>query len=345
VSDQTIPTDQSAIPTDIGEAVSLRKLLGKVAGGEGSILQDDNAVPTGFQPLDTVIGGGFRPGELVLLGGMPGVGKTILGLQWARAMALGGAPVVYACYEHDGADLLGRIVASEAGELEGTGDVKNEELRRRLRDAALTGGRGMKELLADPQVRVPVQRRLETYADNLNLVAASGRHTGLGELEELIDTHIAGRGVMVVDYLQKVALKRDVENESEKVTIITERLKELALRYQVPIINVVAAEKEGLKSPRLRLHHLRGSSALMYEADIALLMNDKFSVVAKAHRAYDPLTAAKFRNWVVFSIEKNRAGANGIDLEFEKDFAHFRFNPIGGVVSERLYSELDGDSE
>jgi hypothetical protein len=46
----------------------------------------------------------------------------------------------------------------------------------------------------------------------------------------------------------------------------------------------------------------------------------------------------------VFSIEKNRGGPNLIDLEFRKDFAHFRFEPDGGVVAEKLVSErIDED--
>src|SRR3954464_10867789 len=37
--------------------------------------------PTGFHPLDTYLGGGLRAGELTLLGGPQGLGKTSLLLQ------------------------------------------------------------------------------------------------------------------------------------------------------------------------------------------------------------------------------------------------------------------------
>ena len=45
---------------------------------------------TGFQPLDDVLSGGIRAQDLVLLGGRPGVGKTVASLQWARWMAMQG---------------------------------------------------------------------------------------------------------------------------------------------------------------------------------------------------------------------------------------------------------------
>src|SRR5437762_14179857 len=46
-------------------------------------------IPTGFDPLDAAIGGGLQRGELVLLGGAQGIGKTITALQMARNMVKG----------------------------------------------------------------------------------------------------------------------------------------------------------------------------------------------------------------------------------------------------------------
>ena len=44
-------------------------------------------VPTGMQELDRVLGGGFVPGSVVLIGGDPGAGKSTLLLQVAAAIA------------------------------------------------------------------------------------------------------------------------------------------------------------------------------------------------------------------------------------------------------------------
>ena len=53
-------------------------------------------VPTGFDQIDRIIGGGLRRTELVLLGGPQGIGKTITALQMARNLAINEA--TYAFY-------------------------------------------------------------------------------------------------------------------------------------------------------------------------------------------------------------------------------------------------------
>jgi len=47
-------------------------------------------VPLGFTPLDKTIGTGLRAGELLLIGGAQGTGKTTMALQMARNIASGG---------------------------------------------------------------------------------------------------------------------------------------------------------------------------------------------------------------------------------------------------------------
>ena len=47
-------------------------------------------VPLGFGMLDKTIGGGLRPGELLLIAGAQGTGKTTMARQMARNVASGG---------------------------------------------------------------------------------------------------------------------------------------------------------------------------------------------------------------------------------------------------------------
>jgi len=83
----------------------------KVATGE---LADYEPVPLGLAPLDRMLGGGLRPGELMLIGGAQGTGKTTMALQMARNIASGGqANVLYICFEHDELYLLNRLIAME----------------------------------------------------------------------------------------------------------------------------------------------------------------------------------------------------------------------------------------
>lgn len=298
-------------------------------------------VPTHFHPLDQVLSGGIRPGDLMLVGGMPGVGKTIVTLQWARNMALSGVQSVYVCYEHEESNLLGRLLALEIGELpHSEDDTEMEKLRLGIQEVASGSGRGIREVLESEELADRAWQHIDSYADSLFLVRGSGANTGLGELEDIVVERMQyGPTILFVDYLQKVSVRPEPAEEDEKVTRITEGLKELALKHKIPVVCVVAADKEGLQSKRLRLHHLRGSSALMYECDIALLLNDKFNTVSRVHLAYDPVKAETYRDYVVFTIEKNRGGPNLIDIEFRKDFLYYRFEPIGGIVAEKLVDE------
>ncbi|HVL98861.1 MAG TPA: DnaB-like helicase C-terminal domain-containing protein [Egibacteraceae bacterium] len=290
-------------------------------------------------PLDEVLDDGLRAHDLLLMGGVPGVGKTVAALQMARNMAAAGSTAIYACYEHDEVDLLGRLLLLELGALARREDaVVLDKLRVVVREAA-QGLRSL-DVVGEGRALLDAARdAIADYADRLLLVCASGRHTGVAELEQLVTEHGNGTAALFVDYLQKVAVKPDPRDEGEKVTAIAEGLKELALAHDCPVVAVVAADRASLDARRLRMHHLRGSSALAYESDVVLILNEKFSCVSKVHLAYDARRAETYRHYAVWSIEKNRSGPTGVDLEFRKDFAHYRFDPLGGHVAERLVDE------
>lgn len=295
--------------------------------------------PTGFEVLDDTIGGGLHAGDLMLLAGPPAVGKTIAALQMARTVARDGGRAIYVCYEHEEIALATRLLALEAATDDGASGPAS-----RIAQMLLSGARtrrGLVETLAEDPVIAEALARLRAYADRLVLVRASGTHTGLAEIEALLveNAQDESRPAVFIDYLQKVAVTPTPEHELEKITRTVEGLKDLALSHHVPVVAVSAVDAGGLATRRLRLHHLRGSDAAAFEADIVVMMNDKVKAVSKVHLAYDSLGAHRFREWVVFSLEKNRGGPNLVDLEFRKDFAHFRFHPEGGVVTEKLSDE------
>lgn len=58
-------------------------------------LNHDRRAVTGIGELDRVLGGGFVPGSVTLLGGAPGAGKSTLLLQAAQALAQAGRTVLY----------------------------------------------------------------------------------------------------------------------------------------------------------------------------------------------------------------------------------------------------------
>ena len=72
---------------------------------------------------------------------------------------------------------------------------------------------------------------------------------------------------------------------------------------------------------------------------IVLILNNKFDVVARHHLVYDIGNAERFTQWAVLSIEKNRNGKDGVDLEFQKRFDQGRFDAEGQGVKEQLVDE------
>lgn len=68
-------------------------------------------IPSGIASLDTRLRGGFRPGELVVVGARPGMGKTVLGIQLANNAARAGKRVVIFSAEMTAAALLRRASA------------------------------------------------------------------------------------------------------------------------------------------------------------------------------------------------------------------------------------------
>jgi replicative DNA helicase len=300
-------------------------------------------VPLGFTPMDKTIGTGLRPGELLLIGGAQGTGKTTMALQMARNVASGGqANVLYLCFEHEEQYLLNRLIAMESALAHlphKTGAIKIQDVRKEILGTWMAEGGTGPQLASNPRLR-PSLDRIARYGQNLFLLRGSQTASTVDNIRRLVQQHreLSGdrRLLVIVDYMPKVPVIPDPATETEKVTVVINGLKDIALSESVPMIAIVAADKEGLKASRLRNFHLRGSSAINYEADIILIMNEKYNIVAKVNIEFNPYQAQRFRDWVIVSVEKNRGGQDNVDLEFEKHFEFSCFDPNGRTVQEKL---------
>ena len=185
--------------------------------------------------------------------------------------------------------------------------------------------------------------RMETYASRLKLVKASGDSSTLDHIRGWVDETVASRPeqvLLVVDYLQKIPVDMNaLQPEIEATTHLAQGLKELAMALGIHVVAIAASDRPGLRAKRMRLADMRGSSALQYEADVGVVLSNKHSIVSREHLVYNLAKAEGMRNWVVLSVEKNRAGRNTVDMEFAVDAAHFRIVPSGDFVRERLVDE------
>lgn len=356
---QTAPTSVPPRQTSERGRAHLPRTLTQVLNEADARVVEGNLgdfvpIQTGFDPLDGFIGGGLRKTELVLLGGAQGIGKTIATLQVARNIAMRPDQYVfYLSYEHTEMHLMHRLLCLESvnpPELDISRGLKLRDLYSIIVAQRAKGFMGhedgsssLQSILKENPKTAPSLARIARYADRMILVKASPAVTTLRAIKEMtarLADATGGNVVVFVDYLQKIAVHPErPRDENDKVTMIVEGLKDIALSLDVPVWSIVAADREGLKSKRIHLFHLRGSSALDYESDIAIIMNNKYQIMTKDHVSFNPYAAKQFRDWVVFTIEKNRAGKAMQDMEFQLHGQHFAFDPRGQKVQQQLIDD------
>ncbi|MEZ5343272.1 MAG: DnaB-like helicase C-terminal domain-containing protein [Acidimicrobiales bacterium] len=285
---------------------------------------------TGFDPLDTVLEGGIQTEELIVVGGLPGIGKTISLVQWTRTMAKAGITCAVASYEHRELALLCQLLLLELGELPGDQDQADLATARRF-VAEIAGSHARwSELVGHNPLLSEAASQLQRYAGRIQSISSTSLKGGLAALEAAVTTD-HGIEMLVVDHLQKVPADR-VDTAGE----IAAALKRLAVENEIAILAAAPIGDAGLQTRRLRLEHLRNAAAVSHEADVVIILNDKLSAVSRAHSTFDSVRAGTFKKQTIFSIEKNRRGAAGVDLEFQRDFLHRRFDPQGRYVSDAL---------
>jgi replicative DNA helicase len=298
--------------------------------------------PTGFDVLDDVLDGGLRGGNLILLAGAQGQGKTTMALQVARNAAIAGRSVLYFCYEHAPDIVLQRLVSLETGELYDNQAPPQEIVRALFENPEATPGGLETRLLANPQIAEAFKYVLK-YEHLMHVHASTTKTTTLNVIAAAVDEVIAATGqppLVVVDYLQKVRIGERGLSEEQQVTHVVEGLKALAVEANIPILAISASDAEGLGTgKRMRAVNLRGSTSLAYECDVMLILTGKFDIVSRTHLVFGAANLEKFKSFAVLTIEKNRNGRAGLDLEFKKKFEHNRFDPSGAVVQEQLIDE------
>lgn len=273
----------------------------------------------------------------MVVGGRPGVGKTVAALQWARCMAMAGCMVVYASYGDEERTLLARLLGLEmSASVDGEDDRTVARVRREL-SLLSAGHRSVEEAVGPPGGLLQrTTARFRSYGDRLFLLS-SADPVGMSGLRRLLDARTVDDAAVFVDHLQGIPRTADLAGSApERTAAVATALKQTALSDGVAVVAVSGTTGEGLAASRVRLHHLDGADTFVDDCDIVVVLNDKATAVTRVHRARHPFRARRYGEYVIVTVEKNRRGGAAVDLDFRKDFTHCRFEPDGAFTAERL---------
>lgn len=238
-------------------------------------------LPTGFAEIDELLGGGFERGEVVLLAGRPGHGKSSLMLNLITGMvAARTLRVAVFSLEMTALQLVHRLTSSVSG-------VPIRTLQRGLlgevllpRLVAAEGELAMADILFD-----------ETPGQHIAAIRARAKRAQAN----------GGLDVVVVDHVQ---LAHGNGNGSvEELTDVSHGLKSLAKDLGVVVVAACqlnrAIEKRATRRPILS--DLQGASALEQDADVVMFLDRP--------ELYDPLP--ENGGLADLFVDKNRNGRTG----------------------------------
>jgi len=275
------------------------------------------AVKTGIHALDAIISG-LYPGELVLLGGRPSMGKTALALSIALNAARAGHGVCIASLEMNPEAMALRALA------EATAHVGNAVYYNRMRRGDMS----------EPQMRTLVE--CAQHVARLPITFLSREHSDIGALvagaKQAHRTMDGGLRLLVVDYAQ--LLKAPGKGRYEQVTEISIALKMLSGQLNVPVLALsqLSRQLESRDDKRPMLSDLRESGQLEQDADAVLFCyRDEYYLEREKPQKAEAIEAwqaclDRARNRMEIIVAKQRQG--------EVRTAHVRFAAATNMIWE-----------
>ena len=199
------------------------------------------------------------PGDLVILGARPSVGKTAAAVQIARQTAAAGTGVLFCSLEMSPEAISLRLVAQEA-KVSFVGLASNQLEVSGWEKA----GRALEEIS-----RLPLSIADAGGASPSQLRAAATKFKAkLARMGMPL-------GMIVVDYLQIVTPPRSDRNRDREIAAISAAVKSMAKSLGVVVLGLSQLNRslEGRQDKRPALSDLRESGAIEQDADSVLLLH------------------------------------------------------------------------
>ncbi|OZG61965.1 helicase DnaB [Bifidobacterium lemurum] len=212
-------------------------------------------VPTGFRDIDDLTQG-LQPGQMVVVAGRPAMGKSTLGVDFARSAALhhNMAAVIFSL-EMNKVELAKRIISAETNiPLGALG--RAEEITPERWNTLNTFWSKMQEapLFIDD-------------SPNMSLMEIRAKCRRLKQTNDL--------KLVVIDYLQLMTSGKQVESRQQEVSEFSRALKLLAKEIEVPVIALSQLNRgPEMRNDKLpQLSDLRESGSIEQDADVVFLVH------------------------------------------------------------------------
>lgn len=193
---------------------------------------------TGIGALDSKMGR-LQPGQLIVIGARPSVGKSALAQSIALHNAARGKPVYFATMEMSAKEVIGRFVANEAGK-------PIQDVDEHVRAAA-----------------IEVSNYPLTVDDRPSLTT-SQIHVAASDVENL--------SLVVIDYLQLLTPTNPTDIREQQVSLMARSCKLMAKELGVPVLLLSQLNRKATEGTP-QLSHLRESGAVEQDANIVLLLD------------------------------------------------------------------------
>lgn len=250
-------------------------------------------LPSGYHKLDEYLLG-LQPGQMIVIAGRPGSGKTALGINIAvNACLETKLPIAIFSLEMQAKELSIRILSYRAR-------VENRKFKMKTFDAMdmQNIARAMNELS-----EMPIQIN-DSGAVTLPDIQSQCRKIKAER----------GLGMIVIDYLQLMKSHSNTPSREQQISEISRGVKMMAKELECPVIVLSQLNREAEKDgKRPSTSQLRESGAIEQDADVIML------VYRQDLNNFDNPT-----NIAEIIIGKNRAGSQGVvQLAWKGEYTSF----------------------
>jgi replicative DNA helicase len=248
------------------------------------------AWPTGMAGLDDYLEGGLRPGELVIVGARPSMGKTALGLTLGVNMAQT-LSVGVLSMEMSRMEVNDRLTAM-------LGNVSMSSVKRPSKGDGLAWDRVLAGVDRARDLRLAVNDQGGLTINQVRNKARSLKRS-------------RGLDVLVVDYIGLMTGLDQKANRNAQLGEISRGLKNLAKELQIAVLCLAqlnrAAEEKPDQMPQMS--NLRDSGEIEQDGDVILFI--KRPIMA------NPELPEEWKHYAKLSVAKNRQGRCGyLDLMY-----------------------------